>query len=123
MKSLASIPVVRLKKRADFVRLRQRGGKAVTKGFILQYLAQPELKEVRVGFTATKKMAKSAVVRNRAKRRLKAVVDAVMRLNPNFKCAPTDICLIARYSTCDVPFDKMVKDLKRVLKADVGAEL
>jgi ribonuclease P protein component len=115
MKTVAKVPVARLKKREDFVRLTQRGEKSVTKGFIMQTLPNEE-GTVRLGFTASKKLSKKAVERNRAKRRLRSVSDKWTRLNPAFNCAPMDMCLVARRAVLDLPFDRLEQDLKRELK-------
>lgn len=63
-----------LKHRADFLRLR-RGRKYVTSAFILRGLALevPDTPTIRVGYTVTTKCG-NAVVRNRIKRRLRALV-------------------------------------------------
>ena len=118
MKCAAQVPVIRLQRRSDFLRLTKRGRKFVFKGFILQALPNKE-SEVRIGFTASKKIG-NAVVRSRAKRRLRAVVDEVMRLNPNFSMAPHDICLIARFAVDDLPFTTLVANLKEAL-GELGA--
>jgi len=63
-----------LRKRSDFVRLR-RGRKAVTPFFVVR-AAQSDLPDTnlaRVGYTVTTKCG-NAVVRNRVKRRLRALV-------------------------------------------------
>jgi ribonuclease P protein component len=64
-----------------------------------------------VGFTASRKVG-GAVVRNRAKRRLRALV---RELVPRASVAGTDLVLIARPQTAVLPFD--------VLRADLSAAL
>jgi ribonuclease P protein component len=64
--------VLRLKKRADFLSVAQKGGKFKTPSFCFSYLFSDE-NACRVGFTASRKVG-NAVVRNRCKRRLKALV-------------------------------------------------
>ena len=66
-----------LKNRADFLRAAQARRQG-TAGFLLQARARDDNADgVRVGFTASKKIG-NAVGRNRAKRRLRAVVHAVL---------------------------------------------
>src|SRR5258705_11058663 len=68
--------LVRLKIRADFVRVAAGRIRAVRPAFIVQAAPQPDHEDsggsVRVGFTASRKVG-NAVVRNRAKRRVGAV--------------------------------------------------
>ena len=65
-----------LKHRADFLRLR-RGSKAVAPFFVLRVAPIPEdttrISDIRVGYTVTTKCG-NAVVRNRIKRRFRALV-------------------------------------------------
>ncbi|WP_108660729.1 ribonuclease P protein component [Acuticoccus kandeliae] len=95
--------MTRLKKRAEF--------KAVAKGvrvhrdaFTLQALRRDETATIhgdtpRVGFTVTKKVG-NAVVRNRIKRRFRALSD-VMR--GEFRDT-TDYVIVARRAALDAPF-------------------
>jgi len=67
--------VERLKRRADFLLVAGSRRKYVTPGFVLQARARDAAAPVprdavRVGFTATRKLG-GAVVRNRARRRLR----------------------------------------------------
>jgi len=69
----------------------------------------------RVGFTASRKVG-GAVVRNRARRRLRAVAQAVLSARGNPDC---DYVLIARRNTVDRAFADLAQDLVRAL-AGVG---
>ena len=71
---------------------------------------------IRFGVTASKRIG-NAVKRARAKRRMRAVFDAVVRLNPEYQ-APYgyDVNLIARNYVLDRHFDRMVKELNKALK-------
>jgi ribonuclease P protein component len=82
-----------LKKRADYVRLR-RGKRAVMPCFILRAMPAPStpMTGVRVGYTVTSKCG-NAVLRNRIKRRFRALARDVFPANgkPGY-----DYLLIAR---------------------------
>lgn len=125
MRNASTGPTPRLKRRKDFLRIARDGRKAVTQGLVLQ--ARPLDAEEqssgepqaapRVGFTASRKVG-GAVERNRARRRLKAVVQDVMT-----ECASTDYeyVVIARAGTLTRSYDGLIADLKRAL-AKVGAQ-
>lgn len=115
--------VVRLRHRRDFLRVQKRGQKWAMPGLVLQarqrspeehtpesiFKGNPML---RVGFTVSKRVG-NAVVRNRAKRRLRA---AVQQLLPVHGREDYDIVVIGRATTPDRPFVSLVKDLKVALK-------
>lgn len=66
---------------------------------------------VRLGFTATRKIG-GAVVRNRAKRRLR---EAARALAPHFSLPGSDYVFIARMGTADRPWDRLLDDVKSAL--------
>lgn len=65
-----------------------------------------------MGFTASRKVG-GAVVRNRARRRLKA---ACASLLPDCGTAGRDYVIIARKSTVTRPYDRLLDDLRTALK-------
>jgi ribonuclease P protein component len=76
---------------------------------------------IGVGFTATKKVG-GAVVRNRAKRRLR---EAARQLIPAHGIAGADYVLIARQSCAERPWPRLLDDVKTALirlAADRGLE-
>src|SRR4051812_12552585 len=90
--------LVRLKTRADFLRVAASGRRAVRPGLMLQAASCPsgtDSAAVRVGFTASRKVG-NAVVRNRAKRRLRAAADELVARDGRLG---TDYVLIARAGT------------------------
>lgn len=108
--------LARLKTRADFLRVAAKGRRAVRPGFILQAAADPAGADgdaaVRVGFTASRKVG-NAVIRNRAKRRLRALAAEVLA----GKGRPgTDYVLIARAETVDRDYATLVSDLEAALR-------
>ncbi len=73
---------------------------------------------MRVGYTASRKVG-NAVVRNRAKRRLRAAAARILaeRGRPG-----TDYVLIARATTAERPFAALVDDLETALgRIEAGA--
>ncbi len=104
-----------LKIRADFLRVAAGRRKAVTPGVILQAAVRrpvSETRAVRVGFTASRKVG-NAVVRNRAKRRLRA---AAARILADQGKPGTDYVLIARSTTSERPFAALLGDLAAALR-------
>ena len=107
--------VGRMKKRPEFLRAARKGSKWASPGFVLQAVERPtsenDAQEIRSGFTSSKKVG-GAVERNRARRRLRAAADEVLpqRGQPGW-----DYVLIARRATLDVPFERLLADLRRGL--------
>lgn len=66
---------------------------------------------VRLGFTATRKVG-NAVVRNRAKRRLR---EAARALAPQLARPGSDYVFIARMGTAARPWDRLLDDVKSAL--------
>jgi ribonuclease P protein component len=106
----------RLKRRVDFLRIADGRRKWVTPGLILQMLARAPGGDagaaIRVGFTATRKIG-NAVVRNRARRRLRAAAASVMARHA---AAGFDYVLIARAETPARPYAALVGDLEAALR-------
>jgi len=104
---------LRLKKRADFLRVARIGMRHVSPGLILVAAPQdvtkidPSRPTIGIGFTASKKVG-NAVTRNRVKRRLRAAVREVMHYN----AAPNrDYVIIGRGKTVNRPFKNLKSDL------------
>lgn len=98
----------RLLKRSDFLLVAANGKKWVSKGVIV--IANPnDLGTRRVGITVTKKLEKTAVGRNRMKRRLRAIAADVLTQDAK---AGMDYVLIARHGTASCSYDELKKDLR-----------
>ncbi|MDA1099393.1 MAG: ribonuclease P protein component [Proteobacteria bacterium] len=122
------LKLVRLKRRADFLRVAKSRLHFATPGLVLQvadrqagcngitgpHSSADEGSEVAVGigFTASKKVG-NAVARNRAKRRLRAAVAEVM---PGHAAAGRDYVLIGRKATLQRPYADLLTDLMRALR-------
>jgi ribonuclease P protein component len=108
------LTVERLKIRADFLRA-AKGIRRVEGAITLETCPSPEPRPrtLRVGFTASKKVG-NAVIRNRAKRRLRA---AASQLLPLLGRDGHDYVLVARGTTVARPFPALLSDITTALKA------
>lgn len=109
--------ISRLKKRSDFLRASRTNIVAKTSSMLVQCFATDQLQQpffLRVGFTASRRVG-NAVKRNKAKRRLKALVNnhlkdqlsEIVTLNP---LANIDFVFIALPSTANAKFQNLFKD-------------
>ena len=105
----------RLKRRREFLRVAAEGRRAARPGVVLQARAAPGA-PLRAGFTATKKIG-GAVVRNRAKRRLREAARQLLDGAPG----GWDVVLIARDATVARRFTTLLGDLSGALSA-LGVE-
>ena len=129
----------RLKRRHEFLQVARAGRKWATPGLVLQVFDRhPRAHErasksagndrlddrtrkgagntadednIRVGFTVTRKVG-GAVVRNRARRRLRAAVETVM---PTHAAPGRDYVVIGRAGTNARPFAALIGDLETAL--------
>jgi len=101
-----------LRKRAEFLAVASSGKRWVAPGFILQVgnVHEPSSK-IRYGLTASSKIG-NAVVRNRARRRLRAIAAQIL---PQASCEH-DYVLVARATTPKYAFADLQKDLIGGLK-------
>ena len=97
--------------RAGFIAARLKGHKALAKGIVIQAVETGK-PEWRLGLTATKKIG-NAVMRNRARRRLRALARHLL--------APVarpgvDYVLIARHDTAVVAWDELLAGLPKAIR-------
>ena len=118
--------LARLKRRQEFLAVAASGRKFVAPGLILQARKQtsdasPSAGTVdsadlepalRIGFTASRKVG-NAVARNRARRRLRAASEAVLRAHA---ACDHDYVLVARAGTLTRDFGDLLADLEAGLK-------
>ncbi len=99
-----------LKKRAEFLYVRE-GAYRAQGAIVIQMRANPDSSGLRVGFTATKKIG-NAVIRSRAKRRLR---EAARALLPEYGLAGHDYVFIARDGTTEREWTALLDDTKKAL--------
>lgn len=106
--------LILIKKRPDFLHVTRNGYKAVRSGLVLQaaktrrFLIRPFSESV-----IRRQKIGNAVCRNRAKRRLRALCAALLPLEA---VAGYDYVIIARYTTIDMAYKKLYKELKYALR-------
>ena len=111
--------LIQIKSRAEFLKIQSAGKKWVSHGFIVQ-TAPNDTGDKRIGFTVSKKVDKSAVKRNRIKRRLRAVAADVL---PDYARTSQDYILVGRPQTATRPYDQLCEDLRWCLrKMDLAVE-
>lgn len=109
--------VGRLQHRADFLRIAGQGRKWVTPGLILQAASRvpsatgPGEEALRVGFTVSRRVG-NAVERNRARRRLRAVVREILDRHGK---RGHDYVVIGRRAALKRPYRSLIQDLETAL--------
>lgn len=104
--------VGRLPRRADFLRVHKTGRKWVAEGVVMQ-AAKAADDKIRFGVTVSKKLDKTAVGRNRMRRRLKAAGYDILSVHSR---PGADYVLIGRHETPDRPYDALCEDIKICLR-------
>jgi ribonuclease P protein component len=102
--------IQRLKVRAQFLAC-AKGPSCARGAVVVQALPQPGCDIMGAGFTATKKIG-NAVVRNRAKRRLR---EAARLLLPDHGRPGHDYVFIARQGAAERPWPRLLDDVKSAL--------
>jgi ribonuclease P protein component len=111
----------RLRRRGEFLRVAEAGRKCAVPGLVLQ--ACPDGRTpggqadapgagLRYGLTVSRKVG-GAVVRNRVRRRLRAVAESVL---PRHAAPGHDYVLIGRSTTANRPFAALLEDLTTALR-------
>jgi ribonuclease P protein component len=104
--------VGRLLKRADFLRVHKTGKKWAAAGVVLQ-AAGAGGDAIRFGVTVSKKLDKTAVGRNRMRRRLKAAGYDILSIHAK---TGADYVLIGRHETPARAYDALCEDIRTCLR-------
>jgi len=99
-----------LKQRSEFLFVRN-GKYRAQGGLVIQVRKNPAHERIKVGFTATKKIG-NAVMRNKAKRRMRHIARDIL---PKLGVVGHDYVFIARNGTVDRPFALLVDDAQKAL--------
>jgi ribonuclease P protein component len=99
--------LARLTQRKDFLAAAEHGRRFRSSAFTVQVLDKPAQEGLRLGLTASRKTG-NAVVRNRIRRRLRAVAALALAGQAGKPC---DLVVIARPETVQADFAAMVADL------------
>ncbi len=97
-----------LRRRGDFAHVQRRGKRRVGTAFVAVMTDGRDVS--RVGITVAKTVG-NAVVRNRLRRRVKAILDRSAFGGPPFR----DMILIARPGAGELAFDAIAGELARLL--------
>ena len=100
--------LIQIKKRSDFLRIQSKGRKWVSHGLTIQTMPNEDSIK-RIGYTVTKRTDKSAVKRNRIKRRLRAAAADIL---PNHAKNGQDYILVGRPQTLTRPYETLKNDIK-----------
>lgn len=112
-------PIGRLKRRREFLRVAAGSRRWAAPGLVLQARPRPSdagdktaPEAIRVGFTVSRKVG-GAVVRNRARRRLRAAAEAVL---PAAGQAGCDYVIVGRGGTVSRSFPALLEDLRTAIQ-------
>ena len=112
-----NLEISSLPKRADFLLMNAKADKWISKSLILQIRPHGADESIetstRVGFTVTKRVSKSAVVRNRIKRRLREAARDIIATHAK---QGYDYVIIARPQTLERNYTHIRQDLRWCLK-------
>lgn len=101
-----------LTKRSEFLYVRE-GDYAARGAIVVQCRPNPAHDTIRYGVTATKRIG-NAVIRNRAKRRLRVIARELL---PQLGCSGHDYVLIARDRTPVRDWKRLQRDARRALQS------
>lgn len=99
-----------LRRRADFGRVHRRGRRR--SGTYLTCIVADGRDRTRIGVSVSTDVG-GAVVRNRVRRRLKAILDGYRLARPPFR----DVIFVARSGAGAATFDELVVDVERTFGA------
>lgn len=108
------VTVSTLRKRSEFLFLKEQGRRAMAQGFVLQYARVEGEAGVAVGYTASSKGVGGAVQRNRAKRRLRAAVAEALKGRE--LQAGLWLNVVAKRAVLEMEYAYILKDMVKALE-------
>ena len=108
---LQKTSLIAMRKRREFLIVRDQGVKQVTPFFIFQACRTRADGPPHFGITASKKTG-NAVRRNRARRRMRALLREIVLQEAH---EGHDYSLVARYDLADAPWEVLCDEMKRAL--------
>ena len=114
---MSTVLLKTIKKRIDFIKVSKKGKKFFTKGFTLQKYKRNLYSEekddaVRIGFTITKRIG-GAVIRNKIKRRFKAIIKEILN---NYLKKNYDYVIIANKKSLIMDYKELKSDVIKTVK-------
>lgn len=102
---------LRLKSRAQYLAVQNRGRKIYSKHFLIFY-SENSVGYTRIGITISKKVDKRAVARNRLRRRIREI----FRLNSSQLVRGLDLVVVARFNAAECSYEDVASEVLGTLK-------
>ncbi len=127
--TLSHMQLLRLRGRKICERVQRQGLLWKGKNLMIRYIpgaprhpsVDPETPALYVGAVASTKLDKSAVRRNRMRRRCREALRVAVQTTPNI--APVQLLIIPRSSSLEAPFGDIQEDIARFLSIFHGSHL
>lgn len=107
------IKISKIKKEEDFKRIRQ-AGKYWTGSFVRLTIAQQQVEEIRIAIVISKKVDNKAVVRNKIRRQISAILTEVIN---DLNATSFDLIVSVLPGKNQVTFDELTQEIKKGVAA------
>lgn len=105
----------KLKLQKSFAQLRKKGSSFVAPAFVLITQEQQSIQKLQLGVTSSKKIG-NAVMRNKARRRIKAALSNVLKSNDFSDLNTVQINIICRAKAISIKLEDLEQSLKKNLQ-------